>query len=309
MTLFDSTELIDEEVENVTAELLALDPDGSRMARVFRGTFDQLYDGQRTGRYKIEQLFKTEKTHFGTLVEINLQRELKFKDGDILDFKIAGNEVDCKYSHTGAWMLPMESFDEIVLVTQADDHRSTWSAGVVRVAEQNRRTSVNRDKKTGLNALGRSRIRWVHKNAKMPPNTLLQLAPQVVDRIMSGRTGQARLNELFRSAKDKRIPRNVIATVAQQNDFMKRVRDNGGSRGALRSEGILILGGDYRIQRDLAVALGSEAPDPGELVSFEVVPADPGLGVEIDGNWWRHSKPGERATVPAPTLPRSRAKP
>ena len=84
------------------------------MAKVFRATFDQLYDGQHTGRYRLDQLFKTEKTHFGTLAEINLQRELQLDDGQVLDFSIAGHEVDCKYSHTGAWMLPIESFEQIV---------------------------------------------------------------------------------------------------------------------------------------------------------------------------------------------------
>lgn len=79
----------DPAIAEVRAQLLALDPDGSRMAAVFRRTFDQLYDGQHTGRYKLDQLFKTEKTHFGTLIEINLQRELKLKDGDSLDFNIA----------------------------------------------------------------------------------------------------------------------------------------------------------------------------------------------------------------------------
>lgn len=107
------------------------------MARVFRSTFDQLYDGQRTGRYRLDQLFKTEKTHFGTLIEINLQRELRLQDVKILDFTIAGHEVDCKYSHTSQWMLPIESFDQIALVTQANDTTSTWSAIGGEVAIRN----------------------------------------------------------------------------------------------------------------------------------------------------------------------------
>ncbi|MDQ1247366.1 MAG: hypothetical protein QG597_1736, partial [Actinomycetota bacterium] len=160
----------DPAIADVRAQLLAGDPNGSRMAEVFRRTFDQLYDGQHTGRYKLDQLFKTEKTHFGTLIEMNLQRELKLDDGATLDFNIAGHEVDCKYSHTGAWMLPIESFDQIVLLTQADDKQSTWSAGLVRVTEQNRRTSENRDRKTGLNTHGRADISWLFKDAQMPPN-------------------------------------------------------------------------------------------------------------------------------------------
>ena len=50
------------------------------------GALDQLYDGQRTGRYRWDQLRKTEKTHCGTLVEINMQREFLFEDGSKLDF-------------------------------------------------------------------------------------------------------------------------------------------------------------------------------------------------------------------------------
>lgn len=305
VTLFDlPAPAADPGVAAVVAELSRLDPGGSRMAKVFRSTFDQLYDGQRTGRYSVEQLFKTEKTHFGTLIEINLQRELKFADGDVLDFKIAGLEVDCKYSHTGAWMLPMESFEQLILVTQADDQRSVWSAGVVRVTEENRRTSENRDKKTGLNAHGRSQITWLFKDAPMQPNALLQLPPTVVAEIMSGRSGQARLNELFRQATNRRLSRNIIATVAQQDDYMKRVRENGGSRSALRPEGYLILGGDYFIQRDIAAALGAVVPEPGELVSVLVVPAPPEEGIGIDDGWWRLAVPDEQIDLPAPVLPR-----
>jgi hypothetical protein len=292
----------DPAIAEVRDQLLALDPNGSRMAAVFRRTFDQLYDGQHTGRYKLDQLFKTEKTHFGTLIEINLQRELKLNDGETLDFNIAGHEVDCKYSHTGAWMLPIESFDQILLVTQADDQRSTWRAGLVRVTQQNRRTSENRDRKTSLNTHGRDDISWLFRDALMRPNALLSLPEAEVELIMGASSGQARINELFRRATNRRLTRSIIATVAQQDDFMKRVRENGGARTALRPEGYLILGGDYSDQRTTAEALGSVVPQPGELVSVKVVPATPANGVRIDRAWWRLARDGERPTGPAPVL-------
>jgi Restriction endonuclease NaeI len=90
----------DAELTAVAAEIRSFDLDGSRTARVIRNTFDQLYDGQRTGRYRWDQLYKTEKTHCGTLLEINLQREFKFSDGPTLDYLIGGVDVDCKYSQT-----------------------------------------------------------------------------------------------------------------------------------------------------------------------------------------------------------------
>lgn len=300
----DEAKSLDEGVTAVAERILELDPDGSRMARVFRSTFDQLYDGQHTGRYSVDQLFKTEKTHFGTLIEINLQRELKLEDGDVLDFKIAGLEVDCKYSHTGAWMLPPESFEQIVLVTQADDRKSAWSAGVIRVTAENRRMSENRDRKTSLNAYGRTQIMWLFKDAPMQENALLQLPQEIVAKVMSSKSGQARLNELFRRATNRRLSRNIIATVAQQDDYMKRVRDNGGSRGALRPEGHLILSGDYKAQRYLAEAFGAEVPESGELVSIRVVPTSSTYGVQIGEIFWRMASEDEPVNTPAPILPR-----
>ena len=62
----------DAELDAVEAELHRLDPAGTQVATILRDTLDQLYDGQHTGRWSYDQLHKTEKTHMGTLVEINL---------------------------------------------------------------------------------------------------------------------------------------------------------------------------------------------------------------------------------------------
>jgi hypothetical protein len=50
----------DGELAAVAAELRALDGDGSRMAAAIRGALDMLLDGQHTGRYRWDQLHKTE---------------------------------------------------------------------------------------------------------------------------------------------------------------------------------------------------------------------------------------------------------
>ena len=94
----------DPELDRVEAELYRCDPDGSGVAGVLRDTLDQLYDGQHTGRWNFDQLHKTEKTHMGTLVEINLHRHFGFDDGDVTDYRIAGIEVDCKYSMKLGWL-------------------------------------------------------------------------------------------------------------------------------------------------------------------------------------------------------------
>lgn len=286
------------------------DPDGSRASRVFRDTFDQLYDGEHTGRYSVEQLYKTEKTHFGTLIEINLRREFRdiIADGDKLDYQIAGHDIDCKFSFTdGGWMLPPECFGLLLLVATADDGRAMWSLGVVRASVENRNTGGNRDAKVTLSKNGRESVFWLHRDAEMSENILLTMDNAKRDAIMQLTSGQARVNELFRRVTGCRISRAVIATVAQQKDYMKRVRDAGGARARLRPEGYLILG-DYASHRRVAEALGVEIPQDGEFVSVRVTPClqhEPS-SVLLDGSWWRLAMPGELVTSEAPLLPTTR---
>ncbi|MEU4607199.1 NaeI family type II restriction endonuclease [Kribbella sp. NPDC023972] len=288
------------------------DPDGKRAAAVFRATYDQLYDGQHTGRFRWDQLFKTEKTHYGTLLEINLRREFDdviddTAEGRPLDYLISGHDVDCKFSQSfGGWMLPPECFGQLLLVAWADDQRGTWSLGIVRASETNRRLSTNRDGKTQLSAKGREQIVWLQYGADLPPNVLLGLAPATLAKVLAARSGQRRVTELLRQVTEKRIGRNTIATLAQQDDYMARLRDNGnGARTILREEGYLIPGGDYEAHRSVARRLGVVVPEPGEVVSFKVVPTEPETpwSVELEGRHWRLAREDEVVSLPAPKLP------
>jgi hypothetical protein len=294
----------DRELTAVAAELRALDFDGSRIGRVIRETFDQLYNGQRTGRYRWDQLFKTEKTHCGTLMEINLQREFEFQDGDALDYAIAASDVDCKYSQeVWGWMIPPEAIDHICLVLSAIDNANpTFSAGLVRITPD-RLGARNRDAKAKLNAIGRNGVVWLFRDVPMPANVLLQMKRSVVDTILSLASGQKRINELFRSALGRVVGRGAVATVAQQDDYMKRVRANGGARTILQPEGIIILG-QYQSHASIARALRVPVPGPGGSVSVRVTPAKrPGAGVvRIGGGLWKVASPGDRI-VAAPDLP------
>src|ERR1700677_430595 len=117
----------DPELRAVADELVSLDRDGKRIAKVLRRTYDMLLDGQHTGRYRWDQLYKTEKTHFGTLVEINLQREFGFADGAAMDFAIQGVDVDCKYAQNIAeWMIPPEAMGHVILGLWASDDLGKW---------------------------------------------------------------------------------------------------------------------------------------------------------------------------------------
>jgi hypothetical protein len=300
----------DHELQAVAAALRTLDPTGSRTANVLRDTLDQLYDGQRTRRYHWGQLFKTEKTHCGTLVEINLQREFEFEDGIKLDYQIAGTDVDCKYSQTCyGWMIPPEALGHLCLVVWAEDSKDPrWSMGLLRVTPERLRTSGNRDAKTSLNPEGRSAVTWLFDKAPLPPNVFLQLDSDKVQKIMALKSGVKRVDELFRLAQGMRVGRAAVATAGEQVDYMKRIRYNGGARSHLRPEGIIILG-QYRNHAEVARALGLPVPGPGESVSARIAPAEaqgPGVA-EIEGRFWRLATAAD-PPIRAPKLPETRQK-
>ena len=292
-------------VSAVTAEFHRLDPTGSRTAQVLRRTFDQLYDGERTGRYRWDQLSRVEKNGCGPLIEINLHREFEFADGTLLDYAIASVDVDCKCSQKiGGWMIPPEARGRLCLVLSAEDSAlPRWSLGVVRVTSERLNTGANRDAKATLNKIGRAAITWLFRDSVLPANILLQLDRATVDRIFSQRSGQLRVNELFRSALCKVIGRAAVATVAQQEDYMKRVRANGGARTALQPEGILILG-QFTSHAAIAQALRIPIPGAGDSISVRVAPASsksPGVAM-ISKGFWRVAKTSDRV-VRAPELP------
>lgn len=285
----------------VAEALMLMDPTGARWAGVLRHTYDMIYNGQETGRYKWEDLMKTEKTHFGTLFEINAQREFGFEGGDSTDYRIAGHQVDAKWSQiNGGWMLPPEVFDQLALVATANDADGVWSLGLVRAEVANRREGSNRDKKSQLNVVGRAAIRWLWRDEPLPPNVLLTLDSETVDQIFDHRSGAERTNRLFRAAQGMIVHRSAVATVSMQLDPQKRVRYNGGSRDALRAEGIVILSGKYH--SDVARALGVPVPGPLEYISIRVVPSDTAEGAVMNGEKWRPATEGD-PVVPAPLIP------
>lgn len=313
----------DPELGRVAAELLAIDPDGSRIGAAVRSALDMLLDGQHTGRYRWDQLCKTEKTHAGTLVEIGIQRRLRLADGATLDYSVAGADVDCKFSNRmGRWMIPPEAAGKLVLLVHASDEEGTWSAGLLRVRDGYLRDTYNRDLKRTLSERGRAAIAWLFSRSPLQENALVRMAERDVAAVFAPGSGQQRVNELFRRAQRMRVSRTVVATVAMQDDYMKRVRAGGGARDQLRGEGIVIFG-DYAGDQALAAALGLPRPGPGEFVSARLSrrgrpgrtggpsspapPRDPGgpgeRSIRLGGADWVLAGPSD-PPEPAPPLPR-----
>jgi hypothetical protein len=307
----DAANANDAELEAVAAELGRLDRSGERFGRAIRRTFDMLLDGQHTGRFKWDQLHKTEKTHCGTLIEINLQREFDFADGADMDYSILGIDVDCKYSQDfGKWMIPPEASGHLCLGLWANDYEGRWSAGLFRVTEDIlSQGGGNRDKKRNLTAAARDgAVTWLYQNSPLPDNVLLRLSSSDIKAIFASQHGTKRLDELFRRAQQRLVSRTAVATVAQQEDYMKRIRGNGGSRSALRPEGIVIFG-QYAAHGKIAAQLGLPVPSAGQSLSVRLARARShhvGLpSVMLDGAAWVVAQPQD-PVEPAPLLPEVR---
>jgi len=240
-------------------------------ALTLRRALDEVIDGMRTGRWSVDALEKTEKTYIGTKVEILFKFDFELPRGNKLDFRVEDTEVDIKCTVLRDWMIPKEAVGELCLLVRIDDTRSKFWIGVIRADPSVLRKGENRDGKNSLSAEGKKSIHWLVEAGQLPINFLATVDPEILERIFSHRkSGQARINELFRLVQGRIIPRVAIETVAQQKDSMKRARD---ARIPLRKEGILVLGHQEQ-DPIIAIARGYPAPKKGEMISIPATPQD-----------------------------------
>jgi hypothetical protein len=233
-----------------------------------RRSLDEVYDGQRTGRFKISQLAKVEQTYIGTKVEIVIQDAFGIDGGGSrrMDYLIAGNEVDCKWSKSkGKWMIPREALGQLCLVVWADDALSVFSVGLVRANEEHLKSGRNQDGKRYLSADGLAAIEWLADEASLPENLLLHISDEDREAILTQTSGQARMTELFRRVQGRIVSRSVVLTVGKELDAPNRARK---ARIPLAREGIGVLGGQDPEHKRIAVAYGLPIPRKGEWISY-----------------------------------------
>lgn len=243
----------------------------ARFGSALRQALDEVLDGQRTGRFDIDLASKTEKTYLGTKVEIVVKATFELAAGTRMDYKIAGNDVDAKFSMSGTWSIPTEAMGHLCLLMAANDRRGTFDVGLVRIRPELLNKGENKDSKKTINKDGRASIVWLARNATLPRNLLLSLPTSTTERIMNKRSGQQRINELLRNVQGSLIDRNTAVTVARQEDGLKRCRD---ARKLLRAEGIAVLGHQNDSPR-VAASLGLPVPTKGTFVSTRLVEVAP----------------------------------
>lgn len=260
---------VDLNYERVRKRLLGIPDLSSKVGKALRESIDFVIDGRHTGRYRIEQLEKTEKTFIGTKVEQLLLYHLKLpkQPQGKMDTLIDGVDVDIKFTLGSGWMIPQEAIDQLCLVATVSEERSEFSLGLARAREEYfRGRHGNRDQKYTLSK-NHHGIEWLIPKGSLPPNFLLHLPEETRHRILAKPIGQQRVNEFFRLCPGKIVDGVVVETLAAQRDSSKRVRD---ARLALKKEGLVICSNEPAY-REIPPRNGLRYLVRGEFVSLPVV--------------------------------------
>ncbi|MFC7002240.1 NaeI family type II restriction endonuclease [Pseudobowmanella zhangzhouensis] len=210
---------------------------------MLRGSLDEVIDMPRTNRFSLDELEKTEKTYIGTKVEILFRDTFGLDKGDKLDLKVRGHEVDVKNTIGSNWTIPSEALDEICVLLQANDNKSSFCFGLLICRNRVLNQGKNRDGKRTISKEGKNEILWIVKDGALPKNFFLHMNDDLRHEILSPSGGATRLANLFRSFQGEIITRRLVECVARQKDYMKRIRGNGGARDILAQEELLILWG------------------------------------------------------------------
>lgn len=271
-----------EDLEGLEADLLAAvggqELFEERLRGFFRSAIDEVIDTARTGRFFLSDLEKTEKTYLGTKFENLLRDWLQVPRGVFLDLKIGGREVDVKSTTGGAsgWMIPPEAIEQLCVLLRVNEVRSTCAVGLVRARQAYLRNGANRDAKTSFSAAGTQNIWWLVLDFPYTPNFWTQINSDLREKIMAPRGGTRRLAVLFENCQEMPVSRVLIASIAAQDDFMKRIRRNGGARDILSPKGIAILysESDRELMRGFGLSFGSR-----EFISYS--PKNPDEALQL----------------------------
>jgi hypothetical protein len=287
-----------------------------RCGFVFRDALDFMLDGQHTGRWHYDHLSKTEKTHLGSMLEITFAKEFEIQEGSLIDWHVAGQDLDCKFSRNMyGWEFPLEMYaqnystghkniiDHPAFVTWMCDDTSEWAVGLVRVSDQllrfhsDGRPRWNGDRKRKIADEHQSEIYWLFGGLQndLPRNALLDLSPEErAGALDSTTSGDIRMRVLFTAVQKQLIDRGTILTVGQQDDSPRRAR---ASRTLLGASGIALLG-HQEGHPDVARALGLPVCEKGQWLSVRLVEVDEHSTrrkVLHRQRWWAIAAEGEES--------------
>ncbi|WMX43958.1 NaeI family type II restriction endonuclease [Streptomyces roseicoloratus] len=269
-----------------------IDPEGRTLAGILRDALDTVLDPRATGRFDPEELTDRERLR----VADEIARAL---DAGVAPFRLRRTE-DRTGSPAGGltWQRPQGAVPFAVVVSPgagrpltapaglpdgalslllyADDARARWSAGLVRGR--------------GDQTPAAGAVVWLHRDAPLPENVLLTLAPEDRRSVLSGPDDVGRVAELFRRVPFRPVPATALRPLVHDR-LGDRVLDPVIRRAgaALREDGVLLLTGNAR-GRAMAEALRLPVPRTGTYVSAPLALRRSAHGarpsVTVDGTAW-----------------------
>lgn len=245
----------------------------AELPQILQGAIDFVIDPVRTGRTTIAELDNVEKTFIGLKVEHFFRDFIDVPKG-VRDLRIDGMDVDIKNTVGVTWMIPPETYraQEPCILFAIATERGCCSLGVI-VAKTEYLSQPNRDSKRGVTAFGRSNILWLLRDEPLPASQWAGINMARFREMRSIQPGAARAAAFFRENLRKTVHRSVIRSLLyDQEDYMKRLRENGGARDLLRPEGIALISGTFGA---LAVLdLGFTALQSDEWLAVKPITAD-----------------------------------
>ncbi len=232
-----------------------------------RQAIDEVIDAPRSKRFRIDELEKTEKTYLGTKIEILLRNYLDLERGKNLDVLIDGIEVDIKNTIGSTWTIPLEALGHPCILIISAENTAKCSFGIIVISPEVLNEGRNRDQKTTISKAGMKNIHWLLYDVQYPINIWETIGEKSLKKLLAIAGGTERLAQLFREFPETPFTRNQIEALAQQKDFMKRLRKNGGARDMLSKEGIALLSG--QTHKDLISQLHLPQCKKDEFISYK----------------------------------------
>lgn len=235
---------------------------------LIRDAIDFVIDPVRTARTRIRDLDNVEKTFVGLKVEHYFRDLLDVPKG-LRDLVIDGLDVDVKNTVGTTWMIPPETYknsDPCLLIATAEDDGRCWLG--LLVARPEYLNAPNRDQKRSVSSAAFEHILWIADGIQFPASRWEGLDMERFRELRKVKGGTRRAADFFRENVGRPIHRTIVqALLFDQDDYMKRLRGNGGARDLLRRDGISLLSGAYDAERITELGLPPIARDEMMAVS------------------------------------------
>jgi hypothetical protein len=249
-----------------------LDALTARFPELVRDAIDFVLDPVHTARTRLDELDNVEKTFIGLKLEHFVRDMLDVPKGK-RDLKIKGMDVDIKNTVRDNWSIPQETYraSEPCLLMAVDEKADRCFLGlIIAKPEYLHGGKGNRDTKKGVSAAGFANILWIVNGAPFRQSRFIGLDMNRFRQLRKTLRGNKRVAQFCRENLWRVVHRDVIhALLFDQDDYMKRLRVNGGAPDTLRKEKIAILIGTYETDRAAAKELGLPDLKRDEIVAVK----------------------------------------